>query len=138
MAKKSTKRNGPAKAEDVISEVAEKLYVYCTLSNDQEYVTYGQSVNGVPQAERRVRIKGEANITDKHFVTPQGAVTPISAEDLVELKANRVFQLHMQNGFIKVDSVLTDIDKGVSDLEGRDQSAPLVEEDLQGDAELKK
>ncbi|XQX20633.1 hypothetical protein ACOZ9R_10445, partial [Providencia alcalifaciens] len=63
-------------------------YVYCTLSNDQNY-----SVK-----DGKVFIAGQANIMTKHMYTPRGRVTEISDEQYAQLKDNHVFQLHKENG----------------------------------------
>lgn len=109
------------------------IYVYSTLSNDQIYTNYGASVNGVPKAAATVFIAGKANITTKHFVTPAGVVTEVTEEQLAELKRNPMFQLHEQNGFITYDQKKQDADKVAEIMTGRDESAPLVEQDFKED-----
>lgn len=106
-----------------------KIYIYSTLTSDQIYTNYKASPNGVPQATSKIFVKGGANLMTKHMVTPRGVVTEVTAEELAELRNNEVFKLHQANGFIQVSEAKTDVEKAVSDMVGRDQSAPLVEQD---------
>jgi hypothetical protein len=110
------------------------IYVYSTLTNDQLYCQYAPKSsthnNLSPHIEHQVFIAGQANITTKHFITPLGAVTEVSAEDLAVLRNNEVFQLHEKNGFITVSEKKEDADKVASGMTGRDESAPLTEEDI--------
>lgn len=106
-----------------------KIYVYSTLTADQIYTSYKSSANGVPLVTARIPIAGGANLMTKHMVTPRGTVTEVTAEELAELRQNEVFKLHEKNGFITVSEAKTDVEKVVPDMVGRDQSAPLVEQD---------
>ena len=108
-------------------------YVYSTLSNDQVYTSYKAGPNGVNLADAKIFIAGQANITTKHFVTPLGMVTEVTDEQLAILRTNEVFKLHEANGFIKVEKRKTDADVAAADMQGRDQSAPLVEQDFKED-----
>lgn len=113
-----------------------KIYVYSTLTADQIYTNYGKSENGVPRPISEIKIAGGANLMTKALVTPRGAVTEVTAEQLAELQKNEVFKLHKSNGFISVSESKTDPEKAAADMEGRDQSAPLVEQDdIQAPAE---
>ena len=106
-----------------------KIYIYSTLTSDQVYANYKSGPNGVPTPTSTVLVRGGANLMTKALVTPQGAVTEITAEQLAELRKNEVFNLHEKNGFIVVSEAKTDIEKVVPDMVGRDQSAPIVEAD---------
>lgn len=110
-----------------------KLYVYSTLTGDQVYTNHRTDANGVPQAVSSVFIAGGANLMSKHFVTPMGMATEVTAEQLAELRNNEMFKLHEKNGFIRVSEAREDADKVASDMTGRDKSAPLVEQDLAED-----
>ena len=105
------------------------LYVYSTLSNDQLYVNYKTDASGVPKPESQVFIAGGANLMNKHFVTPRGVATKVTAEQLAELRGNDMFKLHMANGFITVSESKQDAEVVAADMTGRDQSAPIVEQD---------
>lgn len=106
-----------------------KIYIYSTLTSDQLYTNYRASVNGVPQVASKILIKGGANLMTKALVTPHGAVTEVTAEELAELRRNSVFNLHVENGFIKVSEAKGEVEKVAADMTGRDQSAPIVEQD---------
>lgn len=117
-----------------------KIYVYSTLSNDQEYTQYakGSEVanNLTPPVESVIRIAGKANITNKNLITPLGAMTEVSDEELAILRQNYVFQQHEKNGFIKVESRKYSKEQVVdgsatADMNGRDSSAPLVDADVE-------
>ncbi|CDL85475.1 hypothetical protein [Xenorhabdus szentirmaii] len=101
--------------------MSQSLYVYCTLSNDQNYAV----------RDGAVFIHGQANIMTKAMHTPRGRVTEVSAEAYAQLKDNHVFQLHKENGYITVESRKADPEKVASDMEASDQSAPDTPESLE-------
>lgn len=105
------------------------VYVYSTLSCDQIYTNHRIDASGVPQPTAKILIRGGANIMTKALVTPLGVATKVSAEELQELRANEMFKLHMQNGFISISEAKIDADVAAADMTGRDQSAPIVEQD---------
>lgn len=106
------------------------MYVYSTLTSDNEYPLYREGANNLLQIERSVVIKGGAGLANKHFVTPRGVVTKIDDDEYKLLKDNEVFKLHVANGFITTDEKLHDIDGVVADMLGRDASSPLVPQDF--------
>ena len=57
-------------------------------------------------------------------------MTTVSDEDLALLKQNPVFQLHKSNGFIVVEEKPAPVEKVASDMEARDESAPLTDNDF--------
>ncbi|WP_275361730.1 hypothetical protein [Xenorhabdus bovienii] len=75
--------------------MSQSLYVYCTLSNDQNYAV----------RDGAVFICGQANIMTKAMHTPRGRVTEVSAEQYAQLKDNHVFKLHKENGFITISEL---------------------------------
>jgi PBP1b-binding outer membrane lipoprotein LpoB len=79
---------------------------------------------------KTVKVNGGANIADKHLITPAGAVTEVSDDDLSFLKQNKMFNRMIDRGFIKVETKETKVEKVVSDMTGRDESAPLVPDDF--------
>ncbi|HLV82422.1 MAG TPA: hypothetical protein VKY62_01455 [Devosia sp.] len=109
--------------------MAQDVYVYSTLSCDQIYTNSQHTASGVPTAASKILIKGGANLMTKAMVTPRGVVTKITAEELQVLRANEVFKLHMANGFITISEAKADADVVAADMTGRDQSAPIVEQD---------
>jgi hypothetical protein len=110
--------------------MADHIYVYSTLSSDQLYTSYTHGPNGLAIPNGEIFISGKANVMDKHFITRLGVATKITAEQLVELKKNDLFNLHVKNGFIKYDKAEADAEVVAADMQGRDQSAPLVEQDF--------
>lgn len=106
-------------------------YVYSTLSAGVEYTGYKTGgANDLPAKNGVVYIAGGANVADTNFVTPRGVVTGVSNDELEFLRGNTVFQLHEANGYITVTDSLEDEDVVVSDMTGRDPSAPLVDADF--------
>lgn len=108
-----------------------KVYVYSTLSSDQDYGTKA----GV------VRIKGGANVSNKNLVTPRGVVTEVTEAQLDALQHHAVFQAHATNGFITVSLSERKVDQMVRDMEQRDGSAQETPETIskrQGRAPVKK
>ncbi|KMJ46900.1 hypothetical protein AB204_00990 [Xenorhabdus khoisanae] len=103
--------------------MSQSLYVYCTLSNDQNYAV----------RDGAVFIHGQANIMTKALHTPRGRVTEVSAEQYAQLKDNHVFKLHKENGFILVESCKTEPEKIATNMEASDQSAPDTPESLEAE-----
>ncbi|POP42331.1 hypothetical protein CHU32_03595 [Superficieibacter electus] len=107
-----------------------EYYVYSTLTGSQAYHIYRNGGADLPLVDRVVMVAGGANVADKHFVTPKGVVTPITADELELLEKNPVFAVHKANGFITVEEKAIPVEKVVSDLEARDESAPLTDSDF--------
>lgn len=110
------------------------FFVYSTLSTDVKYTIYGDAVNDMPKIERVIEIKGGANVAGKNLVTPSGVVTEVSGDDADLLSAHPVFQRHVKNGFMKIERYNADPDKVSSDMTGRDDSAPLTDNDFNEDS----
>jgi len=107
-------------------------FIYSTLSCDQKYTLYEIMIEGaLPVPKSSVYVAGKANIANKHFLTPKGMVTPVKDEEYELLKENEVFKRHVDRGYIKVEEKEFDVDKAVSDMTGRDESAPLTPEELE-------
>lgn len=108
-----------------------KFYIYSTLAAAVNYGGHTEGGGDVPVPADPIVIQGGANIPDKYMRTPDGAViTPVTEAQYEILKANPVFQLHEKNGFIKVSDKKVDAEKVAADMEGRDNSAPLVDQDF--------
>jgi hypothetical protein len=117
--------------------VSKRIYIYSTLTGAVKYNTYAQDDGAaLPRVIRSVLIKGGANLADKNLVTPKGVMTEITEEQLADLREISVFQLHEKNGFIKIETSNRDIEKTVSDMQARDESAPLTPDDFE-DSEIK-
>lgn len=116
--------------------MSKAYYVYSTLTADQIYNSWthdgSEKNSALPTVQHSVLIKGGSNVVDrKTLVTPTGAiVTKITQKDLDALNENAVFLLHKANGYIKVKEHAEDGEAVASDMDTRDQSAPLVPEDF--------
>lgn len=107
-------------------------YVYSTLSAPVDYTVFSQGGGNLPITEKIVAIRGEAGIAGKHLQTPRGVATPVTDEDLAALSDNYIFQLHLKNGFVTIGDE-GDADQVAADMNGRDNSAPLVPGDYADD-----
>lgn len=110
-------------------------YVYSTLSSD---VIYQNTVPGgadIPRVVAEVLIKGGAGIANDRLITPRGVVTSVTEQQLEALRLNPVFQMHEKNGFIQVSDHSVNADTAAADMVGRDQSAPVVPQDLPVDGQ---
>lgn len=108
-----------------------KNYVYSTMAADVRYQEWLPSKDMPLKGKISVLISGGANVINKKtFVTPKGAVTEVSDEELAFLMQDPTFQLHMENGFISVEKRNADVDKVVKSMVGRDGSAQLTPETL--------
>lgn len=107
-------------------------YVFSTLTNSQEYTLYRPGPEGAfPIVDAVVHINGGANLADKHFITPRGAVTEITKEQEAILMKIKPFLDHMEAGFITIEDKKGDIEAVSSNLESRDNSAPLTPQDVE-------
>lgn len=109
-------------------------YIASTLSSSVIYEQHVAGGGDLPIAEGRIEIFGGANIPDKYMRTPDGAViTPVTSDELEILQGNTVFKLHEKNGFMKVSEKKPEPEVIAADMEGRDASAPLVDQDFKPD-----
>lgn len=107
-------------------------YVASTLSASVEYAGYVQDGNDLPQLEHRVLVKGGANIANKYFVTPRGVITEVNDEDAKFLEQHELFRLHKKNGYVEIlESKPSDPDDVAANMETRDESSPLVDQDYE-------
>ena len=105
-------------------------FIYSTLSCNQRYVKYAEAaVGSLPREERAISIAGGANVANKNLITPRGVVTEVTDEDLALLKENKLFQIHVKNGFVTIEERKADVEKVASDMEARSQDAPITPED---------
>ena len=106
------------------------VHVFSTLTASNTYTKFVNGGGDLPTMERSVTIKGGSNLPTKHMLTSIGYMTEVSDEDFSWLQENEVFKLHKKNGFITVRDKPTDAEKVATDMETRDQSAPLVDADF--------
>jgi hypothetical protein len=110
-----------------------KLYVYSTLACDMAYTNHTEGGADMPIDLPPVFVKGGAGVANDRLVTPRGVVTEITEQEAEYLRANKVFQLHEKNGFVQISEGKKDPEKVAADMTGRDQSAPVVPEDMPSD-----
>lgn len=78
-------------------------YIVSSLSADNRYAFYEKTSGNVLRVKKEILIKGGANVTDKKtLLTPHGAVTEVSEQDLELLKTNIGFKNHLEKGFLKI------------------------------------
>ena len=121
--------------EDFENYIGEKMsyFIYSTLATDTIYQDYDENNSDLPNPTNHVLIKGGAGVAGKNLVTPLGVVTVVDDAQMTLLQSNSVFQLHLKNGFITVRESEANIESVVADMVGRDNSAPLVPEDFEGE-----
>ena len=104
-------------------------FILSTLSAPVEYTIYSKDLAGdQPTVNRvidKVVIDGYANMANKHFVTEKSVLTEVTDAQLELLKANKVFQMHVNNGYLKIVETKTN---DTSNMEEVDKSAPLTPE----------
>lgn len=113
--------------------MGKKAFVFSTLANDQKYTNWLPGGGDVSIPDRAILIKGGAGIANDRFVTPLGVMTEIEEDDIAELEANKVFQLHVKNGFITVQKRSADAEKVAADMNRTDPSAPKTPAHYAGD-----
>lgn len=113
----------------------EKLYVYSTLAADQEYTTYVKGGADLPLAAHTTFIKGGAGVANDRLMTPHGVVTEITPEDAAALAQNPVFNLHAENGFVKIEGRKMDPEAAAGDMNANDEGRQLGADDFAADGE---
>ena len=113
-------------------------FIISTLSTPVEYTIYSSNLAAAgtnPTLNRvieKVVIDGYANMANKHFITEKCCLTEVTDEQVELLRKHPVFQMHVDNGFMKiVESKVED----TSNMEAADQSAPLTPEKFTKQAE---
>lgn len=103
-------------------------YIFCTLANNQLYTNYDPAPQGGMSPERfQCLIRGGAGVIDSHtLMTPQGAVTAVTDEQLAELEQNSDFRLHKERGYIVVRARSADVNKVAEDMNKADKSRPYT------------
>ena len=111
--------------------MAKEYFIYSTLANSQIYVGYRVGPNDIPTMDEgtQVHIKGGAGVADRNGVAPFGVLTKVTDEQLGYLKSNDGFNEHVKRGFLQIRDSKVDTEVAAADMEPRDNSAQLVEED---------
>lgn len=112
-----------------------KFYVYSTLASDVAYTNHAEGGADLPIDLPPVLIRGGAGVANDRLVTPRGIATEVAGEQVEYLRANAVFRMHEKNGFVQIGETYVDPEKAAADMEGRDNSAPLVPDDLPADSQ---
>ena len=114
-----------------------KVYVFSTLANDQLYTNWLQGGNDLPIKGHSVLIKGGTGVANDRLITPLGVSTEITDYDLEELKKNPSFLDHEKNGFITVRNKKAETEKVASDMNLKDESAPMTNSDYKDEEKPK-
>lgn len=108
-------------------------YICSTVTAHLEIVEYDTNSGPVPRVKHKVNLLGGANLPPKTLVTPAGVVTPVSAEDLDFLVANREFQRLQREGFVTImrGKSEDDLTAAISGMTPKDRSAPATPRDFE-------
>lgn len=106
------------------------FYIYSTLTNGTDYAVYSDSKNqDIPVVRKMISIKGGANLANKVLMTPKGAVTEVSDEEMEMLLKDYHFQNHVKHGHITYEKKEISVDKAVVNMNPKDESAPKTPDD---------
>jgi len=110
-------------------------YVYSTLATSMRYSVWSEPEHkhALPIRKRAILVKGGAGIATKQLITPRGVRTEVTDEELELLKKDKIFQMHMDNGFITIDSVSLAPEKMAKQMNEDDKSKPLTPEKCEKD-----
>ena len=103
-------------------------YILSKLSNSTTYNSYAKAVNGMNIVTKHITINGGADVTDKNLVMPEGVLTRVSDEDLAVLKNNKVFQRHLEGGYVKSYTIRPNVEKEATKMT-KDKSKQLTPDD---------
>ena len=105
-------------------------FVVSKLAGGTRYTTYKTVAGGKQVPVGFIAVRGGAGVTDKRtLISPQGVITPVTAEQAALLKADPVFRLHQKNGMVKIlEKDPRDAGKAAVDLD-RDKSAQVTRAD---------
>lgn len=106
-------------------------FILSSLTNDTKYCFWEKKAENLVVVKKEILIKGGANVADKKtLLTPNGASTEVSEDELALLKENPSFKRHMERGYIKI--VETDskykAKEEAEKLDKKDGSAQLTPE----------
>lgn len=109
-------------------------FIYSTLTSDQYYCSYKkpQTAGNVstPIQDKGVLISGQANVTNKNFITPESMMTEVTSSELEFLKCCGAFNRHVERGYIKIESKRLDSSDVAKTMAKKDKSAPLSKKDF--------
>ncbi len=106
--------------------MAKKIFIASKLTASTSFAIYDKKAQNIV---KRILINGGNSLVNRHLQTLEGAITEITEDDLKLLEQDFTFNRQVKNGFLKVTDQ-PDAAKASSDLESRDTSAPLQQEDV--------
>ncbi len=117
--------------------------IYSTLSCDQSYRLWDCEYKGAtnekgfrtPNSTFQFLVNGQANITNKILITPNGVATVCTVEQLEQLKKCACFNNHVNGGYLLIDEGAKNTnaekaDKVAVNMTAKDNSAPKTEKDI--------
>ena len=110
--------------------MSKTFYVFSTLSSDMRYQNHQPGGADLPVVVADVFVAGGAGIANDRLITPRGVMTKVTEQEAEALRQNPIFKMHEKNGFVQISTAEGDADKAAADMTGRDQSAPVVPQDL--------
>lgn len=109
-------------------------YIYSTLSNDQNFIVWGntEDPNNLPTRQKTIMIAGKANVMNKaNFVTPKGVLTTVEDDVAKALGENSQFKKFVERGYITVETkAATTADDAAKNMKSKDKSAQKTEADI--------
>ena len=111
-------------------------HIYSTLTGDQEYTLWDAGdPHRVPRANKKVFVNGQANVINKALITPKGAYTHVSDDQLAMLMDIPGFVAHKMSGFITVSEDKVSIEDAVKSMEEKDKGAQMTASEHNAGAE---
>ena len=108
------------------------MFVVSRASQDNEYIIWETTPNGLKKVKKSVLIKGGANVLNKKTMeTPNGVITEITEEEYETLQNCDAFKRHEAKGFVEIvkeEKKAREKSKAKSDK--KDGSAQLTPEDF--------
>lgn len=86
----------------------------------------------IPTSKMVCVINGKANIMNKHFMTPKGAVTMVTEEQLKRLEGIPQFKQFVDGGFLTVEKKKVEAEEVAKNMKPKDKSAPLTPKTAKG------
>ncbi len=107
-------------------------YIYSTIGTDMAYTIYAENRNtDIAIAEKVVYIKGGAGVAEaRNLVTPRGVMTEVTTEELEALQKCFLFNMHLEGGYLSIDSKKVDPDKKANDMNEKDETRQITPDDF--------
>ena len=111
-------------------------FITSKLSAPVTYAFYKQTEGKINVVVDEIKLNGGADVINKALVTPQGVVTELDDERLEKLKSHPVFQTHLNNGYVSIQSSEKAAQKAEETLE-KDKSSQITPDDYEKGDEKK-